>query len=102
MPLVPRSCYNAAMKNGKGAPQMRHPVRGVLWAVALSLALWLAAGCAPPAAPAVQPTPTASLPLPDSAAVIEAKIAQVPTRAVPLHLTILYTNDVRGSVEPCG
>jgi 2',3'-cyclic-nucleotide 2'-phosphodiesterase (5'-nucleotidase family) len=62
----------------------------------------LAAGCALPVAAPGQATPPASLRQPESAAVIEAKVAQAPTRAIPVRLTILHTNDVRGAVEPCG
>lgn len=81
---------------------MQDRVQGMLWGVALLLMAALAVGCAPPSrAPSIAPLPTTPAP-PERSSVIEAKLAQAPTRATSLALTVLHTNDVRGMVDPCG
>jgi hypothetical protein len=80
---------------------MRDGTRGILWGMALLLVGALAVGCAPRRA--LEETPLPGTPAQvEITSVIEAKLAQVPTRDTSLALTILHTNDVGGMVDPCG
>jgi 2',3'-cyclic-nucleotide 2'-phosphodiesterase (5'-nucleotidase family) len=68
--------------------------------MALLLMVLLVAACSPNEAVETHELVDGSMP--ESAAVLDGKVAQAPTRAIPVQLTILHTNDVRGAVDPCG
>lgn len=84
---------------------MRPLWQRIIRLMALLLVAWAVAACVSVAGPDRELDPVAESALdrvPDGAAILEGKVAQAPTRAIPVHLTILHTNDVRGAVDPCG
>ncbi len=82
---------------------MQHWAQSILWKIALLFVGGLLLGAC--GAPTPEPRKLLPAPSPTSLValeVLEAKVAQAPTRAIPVQLSLLHTNDVRGVMDPCG